>query len=184
MKWLLATAFTLALPMAGIQQPGAGQYFKGLSLLDQDGRRVDLYRDVIEGHVVLIHTFFTSCEASCPILIGSVSSLQTRFASELGHRLRFVSITVDARNDTPPKLRAYADRTKAGSGWLFLTGSELEVDAALTRLGQYVNSRDAHSNVMIVGNEPTGLWKKVFGLSSARAIGDVIDSVLNDRGAP
>ncbi|HMF93953.1 MAG TPA: SCO family protein [Vicinamibacterales bacterium] len=181
MKWLLATAFALALPLAGVQQPGAATYFKGLSLSDQDGRRVDLYTDVIEGHVVLIHTFFTSCEGSCPILIGSLSSLQTRFAADLGHRLRFVSITVDPRNDTPQKLRAYAERTKARNGWLFLTGTQLEIDTALTRLGQYVKSPDAHSNVMIVGNEPTGLWKKVFGLSSARAVGDAVDSVLNDR---
>jgi protein SCO1/2 len=184
MRWLGAALFAFVLPAAVVQQPGAQQYFKGLSLVDQDGRRVDLYNDVMKGHVVLIHTFFASCEGSCPALIGRVASLQTRFAVELGDRLRFVSITVDPGNDTPQRLRAYADRTKAGRGWLFLTGTPLEVEAALSRLGQYVKSPEAHSNLVVVGNEPTGLWKKAFGLSSARAIGDVVESVLNDRDGP
>jgi protein SCO1/2 len=185
MRWLCAALVALALPAAaGTQQAGAGQYFRGLSLVDQDGRRLDLYHDLIQGHVVLIHTFFASCESSCPILIGSVASLQARFAPELGQRLRFVSITVDPSADSPQRLRVYADRVKAGKGWVFLTGSPVEVQAALSRLGQYVKSPEAHSNVVIVGNEPTGLWKKVFGLSNARAIGDVVESVLHDRNTP
>ena len=184
MRWLCAALLAFALPAAGLQQAGAERYLKGLSLVDQNGRRVDMYDDVIKGRVVLIHTFFSNCEDSCPVLIGAVASLQSRFAVELGDRLRFVSITVHPGTDTPQRLRAYADRAKAGSGWFFLTGTPGEVDAALTRLGQYVKSPEAHSNIVIVGNEPTGLWKKVFGLSSARAIGDVIESMLNDRGGP
>jgi protein SCO1/2 len=116
-------------------------------------------------------------------MTGNLAALQTRFAAQLGHELRFVSITVDPGNDTPPKLREYAARMKAKGGWLFLTGSPTEVDTALGKLGQYAKSPEAHTNVMIVGNEPTGLWKKVFGLSSAAAIGDVVQSVLDDKAA-
>jgi protein SCO1/2 len=180
---LVLVVGVLVLPAVEAQQPGAGSYFRGLSLVDQDGRRVDLYDDVIKGHVVVIHSFFATCQGSCPIMTGNLAALQTRFAAQLGHELRFVSITVDPQNDTPQKLREYAARMKARSGWVFLTGSQVDVDAALGKLGQYAKSPEAHTNVMIVGNEPTGLWKKVFGLSRAEAIGDVVQGVLDDKAA-
>ncbi len=180
---VVVAAAALMLPALAAQQPGAGTYFRGLTLVDQDGRRVDLYDDIIKGHVVVIHSFFASCQGSCPIMTGNLAALQTRFAAQLGRELRFVSITVDPGNDTPQRLREYAGRMKAKGGWLFLTGSQVEVDAALGKLGQYVKSPEAHTNVMIVGNEPTSLWKKVFGLSSAAAIGDVVQSVLDDKAA-
>jgi len=53
-------------------------------------------------------------------------------------------------------------------GWQFLTGEKQNVDLVLKKLGQYVESRDAHSNLIIVGNEPTGLWKKAFGLAAPK----------------
>lgn len=184
MRWLLTILFALAVSAVSAQQPGAGTYFRGLSLADQNGRRVDLYTDVLKGHVVLIHSFFATCDGSCPLMAAKVASLQARFAGQLGRRLRFVSISVDPKNDTPRNLHSYANRLKAKPGWLFLTGTQQEVDAALKKLGQYVTSPDAHSNVMIVGNEPTGLWTKVFGLASTEAIGDVVERALNDKAVP
>lgn len=173
-----------AAPMARQDlRDGAGKYFQGLSLVDQDDRTVRLYEDVIAGHVVLLHTFFASCQGSCPVMTGTLVALQKRFADRLGGRLRFVSITVDPANDTPSKLREYAARVQARDGWLFLTGSQAAVDAALKKIGQYAVSPEGHANVMIVGNEPTGLWKKVFGLSTPEAIGDIVQGVLDDGAA-
>lgn len=173
-----------AAPMARQDlREGAGKYFQGLSLVDQDDRTVRLYEDVIAGHVVLLHTFFASCQGSCPVMTGTLVALQKRFADRLGGRLRFVSITVDPANDTPARLREYAARVQARDGWLFLTGSQAAVDAALKKIGQYAVSPEGHANVMIVGNEPTGLWKKVFGLSTPEAIGDIVQGVLDDGAA-
>ena len=39
------------------------------------------------------------------------------------------------------------------------------MDFALYKLGQYVEAKESHSNVIIIGNEPKGLWKKAFGLA-------------------
>lgn len=176
----MAIALVLGFPAIGAGPQGPATYLQGLSLVDQDGRRVELYNDVIKGHVVVVHSFFASCQGSCPVMTGHLSALQARFAAQLGHALRFVSITVDPRRDTPQRLRAYAAQMQARSGWFFLTGSPDEVNAALSKLGQVATSPEAHTNVMIVGNEPTGLWKKVFGLARAEAIGDVVQSVLDD----
>ena len=75
-------------------------------------------------------------------------------------------------------------RFGARPGWYFLTGKQENVDFALQKLGQHVEQREAHSNLLIVGNERTGLWKKVFGLSKPEEILTIVKGVLDDRGAP
>jgi protein SCO1 len=38
-------------------------------------------------------------------------------------------------------------------------------------------------NIMIIGNERTGLWKKAFGLAKSDELISVVESVLNDKPA-
>jgi len=141
-----------------------------------------LYSDVMKDKVVVINSFFASCNASCPAMSKSLAALQSRFADRLGRDLVLVSITVDPEHDTPAKLRAYAQRWQARRGWYFLTGSKANVDAALKKLGQYVEEPSAHMNIIVIGNERTGLWKKAFGLAPSDELAKVVESVLNDRG--
>jgi protein SCO1/2 len=108
--------------------------------------------------------------------------LQTHFADRLGKDLRILSITVDAQNDTPAALKAYANRFKAAHGWYFLTGKPADVDAVLQKLGQAVSDPSAHQNLFLIGNDRTGLWKKAFALADTDEIVKVVESVLDDRG--
>lgn len=85
--------------------------------------------------------------------------------------------------DTPERLLAYAERAGAKPGWHFLTGEKADVDFVLKKLGQYVEAREAHSNLFIIGNEPTGLWKKAIGIAPAEEVIEIVESVLNDQGA-
>ncbi len=160
----------------------AGQYFKDIVLTDQNGNRVRLYEDVIKDRTVVMNSFFANCKGSCPIMTQTYISLQNRFADRLGKDLMLVSITVDPANDTPPRLADYARNAKAKPGWLLLTGSKDEVTQALKKIGQYSETPEAHLNVMIVGNDKTGLWKKAFALAKPDEIATVVASVLNDRG--
>ena len=63
-----------------------------------------------------------------------------------------------------------------------MTGPKENVDAALKKLGQYVDNREAHQNLFLIGNDKTGLWKKAFGLAKPEEIFPVVDSVVNDKG--
>jgi hypothetical protein len=38
-------------------------------------------------------------------------------------------------------------------------------------------------NILIIGNERTGLWKKAFGLAKSDELIKVVESVLNDKPA-
>ena len=84
--------------------------------------------------------------------------------------------------DTPEKLKAYAERFHAKPGWLFLTGKKENMDLALAKLGQRVARKEDHLTLFIIGNEKTGLWKKVAPGSTADSLTVVVESVLNDKG--
>jgi len=47
--------------------------------------------------------------------------------------------------------------------------------------GQYVETKDDHSTVIIIGNEPKGLWKKALGLAKADELVRIVDDVINDK---
>lgn len=81
---------------------------------------------------------FTNCAGVCPLITARMAqlrdSLETR--GRLGE-VRLVSFTVDPARDTPPVLRAYAERFGGPSPdvWAFLTGSPPEAVRALIQEG-------------------------------------------------
>jgi protein SCO1 len=159
----------------------AHKYFTDVELVNQHGERMRLYSDLLKDKIVVINSFFTTCKGSCPVMLASFAKIQEHFADRLGKDLFMISITVDPQTDTPETLAKYAEQWKARPGWLFLTGEKENVDAALFKLGQYAESKETHSNVFIIGNEATGLWKKARGLSEATTLFPLIEAVLNDR---
>lgn len=161
----------------------ARNYFTDVVLVDQNGRERRLYSDLLEGKVVVISAFFTTCDGACPLLGKNLAAVQEWLGDRLGDDVHLISITVDPETDTPPRLKAWGKRFGARPGWTLLTGDKANVDLALRRLGQYVEQPEAHQNLIIIGNEPTGLWKKAFGLSPAKDLIPVVRSVLGDEGA-
>jgi protein SCO1/2 len=177
----LASASKLAEAIAGVSKASAAQqYFSDVVLLDQDGKSRRFYTDLIKGKVVVINVFFTSCEGSCPVMAATFNKLQNWYGDRIGKDLFLVSLSVDPDKDTPEKLKAYAGRFGSRPGWTFVTGQRENLNTALRKLGQYVEQPDDHSTVFLIGNEPTGLWKKAMGLAKPEEIIRVIDSVLND----
>jgi protein SCO1/2 len=182
MKRILIVLLLSAIALPAFATGPAGEYFKDVVLTDQNGHRVRLYEDVIKDRTIVMNSFFATCKGACPIMTQTYTSLQDRFAEHLGKDLMFVSITVDPANDTPPKLAEYARKAKARPGWVLLTGSKEEVAHALKKIGQSAETPEAHMNIMIVGNDKTGLWKKAFALAKPDEIAAIVSSVLNDRG--
>lgn len=189
---VLATLTALPLAAQEAAQPaapaapavnGAEKYFGDLpKLLDQDGRPIHLYGDLMKGKVVVIDAIFTSCPGACPVMSRNFAKIQDWLGDRLGKDAYLISISVDPETDTPAKLKEYAGRFNARPGWYFLTGSKEDVGTVLKKLGQFVAKPDDHSNLFLIGNDGTGLWKKAFGLSDAGELIPIVDSVLNDRG--
>ncbi|MFZ6756196.1 SCO family protein [Undibacterium sp. Ji50W] len=158
----------------------AASYFPDLQLLDQNGNARRFYSDLVKGRVVVISTFFSECSATCPMTFAQLARIQAQLGDRLGQDVFFLSITVDPLTDTPKKLKDYARQLGAKPGWLFLSGDHANVNRVLEKLGQFVKSRDAHSNLLLIGNEKTGLWKKANGLASANELLPIVASVMND----
>lgn len=162
----------------------AEKYFTNVELINQNGEPMRLYRDLLQGKVVVISTMFTECTAVCPMMSKTIERIQEHLGDHVGDDVHLISISVDPENDTPDKLKEYASRFHAKPGWYFLTGKKENVDQALYKLGGYVENRDDHQTLLIIGNETTGLWKKALGLAGAEKILPIVDSVLEDQGAP
>jgi protein SCO1/2 len=169
-------------PGAAAAEPSrAENYFTNIRLVNQDGKPVRLYADLLRGKVVVINSFFSTCKGSCPVMLSSFAKIQQHFAERVGEDLFLISITVDPQTDTPPVLKALAEGWKAKPGWQFVTGDKASVDLALHKLGQRVENKESHSNIFIIGKEATGLWKKARGLSRPEEIIPLIDEVLSDQ---
>jgi protein SCO1/2 len=174
-----------AMPTAVVSaqdEPAAQKYFTDVVLLNQAGKPMRLYSDLIKGRTVIVIPFFTTCTGACPVMNQNLAKIQDWLAGRLGKDAHIISISVDPATDTVPVLRAYADQFNARPGWYFLGGKRENVSLALAKLGQFVEAREDHMNLMIIGNEKTGLWKKAFGLADSDSLIRVVDSVLNDKG--
>ena len=161
----------------------AQKYFSDVELLDQDGKKVRFYTDVLKGKTVVVNAFFTTCTSVCPPMNRNMEKIQEAFGDRVGRDVFLVSITVDPEVDTPVRLKEYAKKFHAGPGWMFLTGKKENLDWALYKLGQYVETKDDHTTIFIIGNEATGLWKKAFGIANVTELVQVVESVVNDKGA-
>ena len=163
-------------------QSPAQKYFTDVELVNQNGEKLRLYSDLLKGKVVVMTSFMASCTAACPAKNRNLEKIQEAFGARLGKDLLILSITVDPITDTPEKLREYAHLYHARRGWHFLSGKKENVDWALYKFGQYVENKDDHLNILVIGNEGSGLWKKAFALANSDELIKVIESVLNDRG--
>jgi len=180
-------------PHAGHHAPGqpaaaessaAQKYFSDVQLVDQDGRTLRFYSDVLKGKTVVINAFFTTCTSVCPPMSRNLEKVQEALGDRLGRDVFIVSISVDPLTDTPPRLKEYAQRFHARPGWTFLTGKKENVDWALYKLGQYVENKGDHKTIWLIGNETTGLWKKALGLAKSDELMRLVNEVADDKGAP
>jgi len=160
----------------------AANYFTDVELTNQDGKKVRFYSDVLKGKTVVVNAFFTTCTSVCPPMNRNMEKIQEALGDRVGKDVFLVSITVDPEVDTPARMKEYAQKFHAGPGWIFLTGKKENLDWALYKLGQYVERKDDHKTIFIIGNEPTGLWKKAFGMANVAELVQVVESVVNDKG--
>jgi protein SCO1 len=164
-------------------QTPAHRYFTDVVLLNQNGEKMRFYSDLLQGKVVIINSFFGTCRDSCLPMNRNLERVQQALGDHVGKDVRIISISVDPTVDTVASLNEYAKTLHARPGWYFLTGDKENVDVVLRKLGQFVDDKQDHLNLIVVGNERTGLWKKAFGLARSEELVKVVESVLNDQRA-
>lgn len=181
-----AAVLLALLVLGGLAAPvladaAAREYFTDVELVDHTGKELRLYSDLLEGRVVVINAMFSDCLSVCPVTSGNLKKIQDWLGPRLGEEVSILSFTVEPEDD-PERLARYAREVGARPGWHFLTGRRENLELALRKLGLYAEDRDAHSTIFLVGNVPTGLWKKAMGMASASELIAIVDSVASDRG--
>ena len=159
----------------------AHTYFTDVELLNQNGEKMRLYTDLLKGKVIVINFFFATCQGNCLPMKYNLQKVSAALGPRLGKEVYIMSISVDPTLDTPQKLKEYANTLNAPPGWFFLTGEKANVDFVLRKLGQYVDNKESHTSIFIIGNERTGLWKKANGMAKADDLIKVVESVVNDK---
>lgn len=103
-------------------------------LVDEHGRTTSL--GAFRGRIVVLTSFLTSCQETCPLTTGAF--LDTRrdvAAAGLAKKVVFIEASVDPGRDVPGRLAAYADVT--GANWPLLTGTSSDLATLWRWFGIY-----------------------------------------------
>lgn len=94
------------------------------TLTDHTGDSVT--RDALTGRVTVLNFFFTHCQSVCPPMQRNMREAQRRLSDS---SVRFMSVSVDPKRDTPKRLREYASQLNAElDAWTFATGEEQTIE--------------------------------------------------------
>lgn len=149
-------------------------------VIDQYGKRLNFYSDLIKGKTVAINFIFTTCTTICPPLTATFRRVQQEL-TERAVPAQLISISVDPATDTPERLRDFAAKFKAGPGWTFVTGEKGEIDSLLRALGVAVFDKNDHTPMIIVSNDVNGYWTRTYGLSSPTVLVKIIVEAATPR---
>ena len=81
-----------------------------------------------------------------------------------------ISITIDPEQDTPERLKEYAGRFKAGSGWQFLTGSIDDIITTQKAFDAYKGDKMNHVTLSFIRSAADGPWVRLEGFTSAAEV--------------
>jgi cytochrome oxidase Cu insertion factor (SCO1/SenC/PrrC family) len=141
-----------------------------VNIIDQNGRRLKFYTDLVKGKTVAINFIFTTCTTICPPLAATFRKVQQDLAEQAGREVSLISISVDPATDLPERLKTFSEKFKAGPGWTFVTGNKTEIDHLLNSLGAYVADKVNHTPMVLIGNDRAGYWTRAYGLAPAATI--------------
>ncbi|HEY8413082.1 MAG TPA: SCO family protein [Pyrinomonadaceae bacterium] len=144
-------------------------------VLDQNGKQLNFYSDLIKGKTVAINFIFTTCTTICPPLTATFRRVQQDAAAR-GLNVQLISVSVDPTTDTPERLRDFASKFKAEPGWTFVTGDKAEIDSVLQSLGAAVSNKNDHTPMILIGNDTSDYWTRSYGLTSPTRIVELIDA--------
>lgn len=153
-----------------VEGPRVSDKFSNIQLLDQHGRHLRFYDDLIKDRSVCIVFFYTRCTGSCPGTTVSLKKIRKAIASEFpGDNFKFISLTLEPEVDTPGELQEYMDRYHISDDpdlpeWIYATGDFDEVDGLRRELGVYDldpiidADKTEHAAIVTFGNDRTDRW--------------------------
>ncbi|HJQ69170.1 MAG TPA: SCO family protein [Blastocatellia bacterium] len=150
-----------------------------IAVVDQDGKQIDFYEDLLKGRVVAINFVYTTCKAICPMQGSQFARLQSMLGDRLGKDVLLISVSADPEADSAEELKTWLSRFRAKPGWTFVTGDKSEIDRLSRALTGDEARRGDHSPAMFIGNYDRGRWKRVYGLAEPERLTSLIVEMLH-----
>lgn len=141
----------------------ASQYpIPAVRLVRDDGKVVLLPEELNDGRPVVLNFIFTTCSSTCPLM----SQTFAQFDSELGadrERVHLMSISTDPEEDTPARLREYAQKFHAGPEWQHYTGTLEASIAAQRAFNVWRGDKMSHTPITLLRAAPGTPWLRIEG---------------------
>jgi protein SCO1 len=134
-----------------------------VSLINQDGGKVELRKLLLSDRPVLVDFIYTTCTTICPVLSINFVNFQKTIIRESGN-VTLVSISIDPEFDTPNAMKAYLNRYSAKPGWDFLTGSREDISRVLKAFNVFTLNKMNHYPVILLKSPSDRRWVRVYGL--------------------
>jgi protein SCO1 len=134
-----------------------------VTLLNQEGKKVNLKALVDAGKPVMIDFIYTTCNTICPVLSASFMNVRKGLGAEVD-KVQFISISIDPEHDRPEVMKKYLARFNSGKGWEFLTGSREDIARVLQALDASVIDKMAHEPLYLLRGSTSDQWVRVNGL--------------------
>jgi protein SCO1/2 len=137
-----------------------------VTLVRDDGKSVLLTDELDDGRPVVLSFIYTTCTTICPLTSATLSDLQRKLGEDRGH-VHLVSISIDPEQDTPARLREYAQRFSAGPEWNHYTGTVASSAAVQRAFGAYAGDKMSHRPVTLVRAARDGQWVRLDGFATS-----------------
>jgi len=149
-------------------------------VLDQNGKQLNFYTDLIKDKTVAINFIFTTCTTICPPLTATFRRVQLDAAAR-NLDVHLISVSVDPAVDTPERLYDFAAKFKAGPGWTFVTGNKDDIDSVLRAFGVAVADKNDHTPMILIGNDGKKYWTRAYGLASPTTLVNLISEAARRK---
>ena len=148
-----------------------------LPLLDQHGRTVYFYDDVMKDRQVLLGSMYTGCTNICTPATQNLIAARKLLGPQ-GRQLQFVSMTLTPLNDPPEALLGYIKQHGIDAPWTFLTGKVAHLATIQRALG-FLGTRNgddllSHAAAALYCDERNLRWSHINTLLSPQAIARMI----------
>ena len=153
----------------------AASYFPNNLLINQDNRSIHFFDDLLRGKTVLINFMFTTCTGICPTMTANLQKVQGLLGDRVGKDINMISVSVDPLTDTPDALKKYTTKFNVKPGWQFLTGNKADVDQVLRKIGGFVEDKNQHNSILMIGNVESGEWVKMMAMAKPS---EIVENVL------
>jgi protein SCO1/2 len=147
------------------------------TLLDQDGKKIKLYTDLLKNKITVMNFIFTNCKVVCDAQGKRFSQLQAKLVSRMESDVNLISLTKDIENDTPEILKKWGSKYNRKTGWTILTGNKSEMDKTFIAFTGGPPAVIEHTPVILVGNADKNKWIRASGLEPVEEIEKMIERV-------